>query len=116
MRDNLSCNSSICEVCPPAEVGTILLSPQPFEMRYCIPDTNAILHQMDLIEKQNPLFVDFIILQTGMFFSFSIEFVVLAEVRHNSLSLFNRLIAMIKDPNKRFTVFPNEHLRDTYSI
>ncbi|KAK8809491.1 hypothetical protein WA158_000434 [Blastocystis sp. Blastoise] len=103
LRDNISCNSQVCEFCNPPDAGTILLSATPYEMRYCIPDTNTLLHQMDLIEKPSPIFTDFIILQT-----------VLSEVRHNNLALFNRLLSIIHTPDKRFTVFANEHLKDTY--
>lgn len=53
---------------------------------------------MDLLE--HPDFVDVIVLQT-----------VVDEVRHRSLPLYNRLKALVADPDRRFFVFYNDFLK-----
>ena len=63
---------------------------------FVLPDTNVILHQMDLMESS--LFTPpIILLQT-----------VLEEVRHRSLPLYSRLKALMKMDEKRVWVFYNE--------
>ena len=71
---------------------------------YLMPDTNALLHAMDLFE-QTSAFYDVIILQT-----------VLEELRNRSLPLYNRLIGLTKSEDKRFYVFFNEFRLETYVL
>ncbi|THH07194.1 hypothetical protein EW145_g3547 [Phellinidium pouzarii] len=73
-----------------------------------LPDTNVFLHQMDLLE--SPLFTPpILLLQT-----------VLEEVRHRSLPLYSRLLALVKsgseDDEKRVWVFYNEFRTETAVI
>ncbi|PWY99671.1 putative DIS3 3`-5` exoribonuclease required for 3` end formation of 5.8S rRNA [Testicularia cyperi] len=113
LRDDIACGSSACQSCQPLHAAfqheaeqfglqrKILLDPRGLSntkltrRHYLILDTNAFLHQMDLIE--NPSFTDVIVLQT-----------VIDEVRHRSLPLFNRLKNLIADPDRRFWVFYND--------
>lgn len=118
LRDDIACGSRACERChhihadlqrQSQENGSqnkIFLDPNGLKNskldrnHYLILDTNAFLHQMDLIE--NPSFTDVIVLQT-----------VADEVRHRSLPLFNRLKNLISDPDRRFWVFYNDFGRET---
>lgn len=69
--------------------------------RYLVLDTNVVLHQIDLLERD--ALRDVIILQT-----------VLDEVRHNKISVHKRLRAVIADERRRFHVFSNEFHRETH--
>ncbi|SPC62819.1 probable DIS3 3`-5` exoribonuclease required for 3` end formation of 5.8S rRNA [Ustilago sp. UG-2017b] len=118
LRDDIACGSRACERCHhihsrlqmQAQEGgpqnKIFLDPSGLKNKnvdrnhYLVLDTNAFLHQMDLIE--NPSFTDVIVLQT-----------VMDEVRHRSLPLFNRLKNLIADPDRRFCVFYNDFGRQT---
>ncbi|KAJ1024369.1 hypothetical protein NDA18_004538 [Ustilago nuda] len=118
LRDDIACGSRACEQCHyihsrlqrQAQEGgpqnKIFLDPSGLKNKnldrnhYLVLDTNAFLHQMDLIE--NPSFTDVIVLQT-----------VMDEVRHRSLPLFNRLKNLIADPDRRFCVFYNDFGRQT---
>lgn len=68
---------------------------------WLIVDTNIVLHQMDLL----------ISLPTAM--PLIIPSTVLAETRHRSLPLYNRLQQLIADEEKRVWVFWNEERRET---
>jgi exosome complex exonuclease DIS3/RRP44 len=37
------------------------------------------------------------------------------QVRHRNLSLYNRLLTLLKDHSRRFFLFSNEHNRETYT-
>lgn len=118
LRDDIACGSRACSTCSPlhaalqqqaADAGLqkkVFLDPKGLKNKkvdrnhYLVLDTNAFLHQMDLIE--NPSFTDVIVLQT-----------VVDEVRHRSLPLFNRLKNLIADPDRRFWVFYNDFGRET---
>lgn len=79
-------------------IGTTLHRTAP---QYIIPDTNVVLHQIDLLE--NPKIDNVIILQT-----------VLEETKHLNLSVYNRLRTLTGNADKHFHVFSNEHHRETY--
>ncbi|PWN47632.1 RNB-domain-containing protein [Violaceomyces palustris] len=116
LRSDISCGSSSCQKCKESHLSaisskqsnspTVLLSQKGLANsvvrgnHYLILDTNVFLHQIDLIE--NPSFTDIIVLQT-----------VLDEVRHRSLPLYNRLKALISDPDRRFWVFYNDFSSET---
>lgn len=68
---------------------------------WLIVDTNIVLHQMDLL----------ISLPTSM--PLIIPSTVLAETRHRSLPLYNRLQQLIADEEKKVWVFWNEERRET---
>ena len=120
LRDDIACGSKACPKCEPLhlainrevdELATgrkrALLSKSGRTSaaidppHYIVLDTNAFLHQMDLLE--NPSFTDVIVLQT-----------VIDELRHRSLPLYNRLRNLIADPDRRFWVFYNDLSRDTF--
>ncbi|KAI8807108.1 hypothetical protein BJ742DRAFT_813489 [Cladochytrium replicatum] len=129
LRDDIFCGIPGCQSCPlPAGVtrdGSILeslvpdlskppappslLSKSPRESKdaprlaphYVVLDTNAVFHQIDVIE--HPAFKDVILLST-----------VLDELRHRSSAVYERVRNLIKDPERHFFVFCNEHHRDTY--
>ena len=94
LRDDLPCGLSSCTVCPNNSVGILLSS----ESTILIPDTNIILHYLDVLE--HPSFTDIVILQT-----------VLEEVKNRNTALGNRLrnMASAGKPSKRFFIFSNEH-------
>ncbi|XP_078258402.1 exosome complex exonuclease RRP44 isoform X2 [Rhinoraja longicauda] len=74
------------------------LCPQP---HFVLPDTNVILHQIDILE--HPAIQNVIMLQT-----------VLQEVRHRSAPVYKRIKDVIHNPEKHFYTFTNEHHKDTY--
>ncbi|GCC23931.1 exosome complex exonuclease RRP44 [Chiloscyllium punctatum] len=74
------------------------LCPQP---HYLLPDTNVVLHQIDILE--DPAIQNVVILQT-----------VLQEVRHRSAPVYKRIKDVINNPEKHFYTFTNEHHKDTY--
>ena len=69
---------------------------------YIIPDTNVLLQQMDVFE--HPCIQNVVVLQT-----------VLKEIRHRSSPVYKRLNEIIKNPDKKFYVFTNEHCISTWS-
>lgn len=62
---------------------------------YIIPDTNVILHQIDLME--NSALTNIIVLQT-----------VLEEVKHQSMNIYKRIREVIADESRHIYVFSNE--------
>ena len=71
LRDDISCGASTCQLCshlPLSGSGddVTLLSATPFRGTYLVLDTNAVLHQMDLLEEDTDALRDVIILQTVM--------------------------------------------------
>uniref|UniRef100_A0A3B3DA68 Protein DIS3 homolog n=1 Tax=Oryzias melastigma TaxID=30732 RepID=A0A3B3DA68_ORYME len=105
LRDDIWCGSEACSECK--QESTVLqedaiiessLCPYP---HYLVPDTNVVLHQIDVLE--DPVIRNVIILQT-----------VLQEVRHRSAPVYKRLKDMIQAKEKYFYTFTNEHHRETY--
>eukprot|EP00049_Salpingoeca_infusionum_P001523 m.48938 g.48938 ORF g.48938 m.48938 type:complete len:1097 (-) comp11071_c0_seq2:2033-5323(-) len=94
LRDDIGCGFKSCTRC--SQANTVLLPEATL-----LPDTNVVLHQMDVLE--SPAISNVIILST-----------VLAEVKHRSLVAHSRLRSLIADSDRRFYVFSNEHSRDTY--
>ena len=60
-------------------------------------DTNVALHQIDILEYQCPGISTVIVLQT-----------VLQELCHLNLSVYRRLLALLKDTNKQFVYYAND--------
>ncbi|KAI7310628.1 ribonuclease R, partial [Hortaea werneckii] len=115
LRQDIPCSSQLCTACldlQPAgfhqKRSSPRLSATPAgaksypEGHYLIPDTNAFLSAMDLFESEG-VFQDVVILQT-----------VLEEVKNRSLPLYNRLVALTKNDDKRFYVFFNDFRLETY--
>ncbi|KAG1650303.1 Exosome complex exonuclease RRP44 [Nymphon striatum] len=105
LRDDIWCGSKACEVCP---IDDAILEKQPAsesnlftECHYLLPDTNVVLHQIDILE--DPAIKNVIILQ-----------VVLEEVRHRNMPVYARLKTLISNKERHFYCFTNEHHRETY--
>lgn len=108
-RNDVSCGCIACEACASfIEPGTPLPILDEYGTRntytkkkhYLVVDTNVILHQMDVLE--SPVFTNVIIMQT-----------VANEVRTHSMPLYNRLRALLMDPDRRFWLFYNDFHQDT---
>ncbi|KAI7629822.1 ribonuclease R, partial [Hortaea werneckii] len=115
LRQDIPCSSQLCTACldlQPASFHQKRSSPRLSatpagtksypEGHYLIPDTNAFLSAMDLFESEG-VFQDVVVLQT-----------VLEEVKNRSLPLYNRLVALTKNDDKRFYVFFNDFRLETY--
>lgn len=103
LRDDLSCGSQACDslVCVQGQAKLILdatpksnssLVPQS---HYIVPDTNIILHQMDVLE--DAIFSNVIIPQT-----------VLQEVKQRSIACYQRITQLINSTTRKFYCFINE--------
>ncbi|XP_036396599.1 exosome complex exonuclease RRP44 [Megalops cyprinoides] len=105
LRDDIWCGSEFCVECK--QDSTVLQQDACIESNllssphYLIPDTNVVLHQIDILE--DPLIRNVIILQT-----------VLQEVRHRSAPVYKRMKDVIHDKEKHFYTFTNEHHRETF--
>ncbi|NXS56277.1 RRP44 exonuclease, partial [Brachypteracias leptosomus] len=112
LRDDIPCGAAACGLCPPQPAGTgpgTGLEAQPSGAasnlcpgpHYLLPDTNLLLHQIDILE--DPVIKNVIVLQT-----------VLQEVRNRSAPVYKRVRDVIQNPEKHFYSFTNEHHRETY--
>ncbi|XP_070833623.1 exosome complex exonuclease RRP44 [Chaetodon trifascialis] len=105
LRDDIWCGSEGCTECK--QESTVLQRDACIESNLCsyphylIPDTNVVLHQIDVLE--DPVIRNVIILQT-----------VLQEVRHRSAPVYKRLKDIIHEKEKHFYAFTNEHHRETF--
>ncbi|RMZ78218.1 hypothetical protein DV738_g4025, partial [Chaetothyriales sp. CBS 135597] len=115
LRKDIPCSSQLCSECAATAasdasgvVPKFVLSSSPEKTKafprghYIIPDTNVLLNAMDLFELPGQHFCDVIILQT-----------VLEELRARSLPLYTRLMALVKNVDKRVYLFFNEFRRGT---
>ncbi|KAI8321346.1 RNB-domain-containing protein [Martensiomyces pterosporus] len=68
---------------------------------YLIPDTNAFVNQIDILER--PIINNVIVLST-----------VLDELRGLSMAVYNRVRAIVREHERRWFVFSNEHHRETF--
>ncbi|KAL9106367.1 MAG: hypothetical protein Q9227_008568 [Pyrenula ochraceoflavens] len=102
LRHDIPCSSNL--------LPKFILSQRPRATKsvpsghYLIPDTNVLLNGMDLFD-QADAFYDVIILQT-----------VLEELKNRSLPLYNRLLALTKNEERRFYIFFNEFRQETYVL
>uniref|UniRef100_A0AAQ5ZR98 Exosome complex exonuclease RRP44 n=1 Tax=Amphiprion ocellaris TaxID=80972 RepID=A0AAQ5ZR98_AMPOC len=105
LRDDIWCGSEACTECK--QESTVLQTDACMESSLCsyphylIPDTNVVLHQIDVLE--DAVIRNVIILQT-----------VLQEVRHRSAPVYKRLKDIIHEKEKHFYTFTNEHHRETF--
>lgn len=95
LRDDIWCGIRGCALCvcdkPLLDSeGTVL-----------VPDTNVVLHQLDLLEHK--AISNVVITST-----------VLEEVKHRSLAAYNRLRSITGNPLRKFYVFSNEHSRGAF--
>eukprot|EP00055_Hartaetosiga_balthica_P010541 m.45317 g.45317 ORF g.45317 m.45317 type:complete len:1019 (+) comp7213_c0_seq1:34-3090(+) len=95
LRDDISCGFKECTWSRCNQMN----SPLNCESTL-FPDTNVILHQMDVLEHSS--ICNVIICTT-----------VLNEVKHRNLSLYSRLRSLITDNDRRFYVYSNEHSKAT---
>lgn len=142
LRDDVACGRLGCETCVARgandrlEGGTGLqeggssLAKDGIGSHFVVLDTNVVLHQvsltalyrlmhpharppllqMDLLESSlgsasSPSLTNVIILQT-----------VLDEVRHRSLPLYNRLFALLREPERHWWIYWNDFSRHTATI
>uniref|UniRef100_A0A8C5LTN5 Exosome complex exonuclease RRP44 n=1 Tax=Leptobrachium leishanense TaxID=445787 RepID=A0A8C5LTN5_9ANUR len=105
LRDDITCGCEGCEECsqenPVLQLETVLQSSLCTSPHYLLPDTNVLLHQVDILE--DPIIQNVIVLQT-----------VLQEVRSRSAPVYKRIRDIINNSEKYFYTFTNEHHRDTY--
>ncbi|KAM9319486.1 exosome complex exonuclease RRP44 [Gastrophryne carolinensis] len=105
LRDDITCGCHGCSDCqqerPVLQMEPILQSSLCESPHYILPDTNVLLHQMDILE--DPVIQNVILLQT-----------VLQEVRSRSAPVYKRIRDIISNPDKLFYTFTNEHHRETY--
>ncbi|XP_056626124.1 exosome complex exonuclease RRP44 isoform X1 [Triplophysa dalaica] len=105
LRDDIWCGSEVCKECkdeaPVLQEDACIESTLCVSPHYLIPDTNVVLHQIDILE--DPLIKNVIILQT-----------VLQEVRHRSATVYKRIKDVVHDKEKHFYTFTNEHHRYTF--
>ncbi|XP_037535703.1 exosome complex exonuclease RRP44 [Nematolebias whitei] len=105
LRDDIWCGSEVCAECK--QETTVLQTDACIESNLCsyphyiVPDTNVVLHQIDVLE--DPVIRNVIILQT-----------VLQEVRHRSAPVYKRLKDIIHEKEKHCYTFTNEHHRETF--
>ncbi|XP_005105731.1 exosome complex exonuclease RRP44 [Aplysia californica] len=107
LRDDISCGSPACDKdCEaldryPLEekpISDSKLVPVP---HYIVPDTNVVLHQIDILE--DPSVKNVIILQ-----------IVLDEIRHRSAPIYKRVKDMLCNSAKCFYTYCNEFNMHTY--
>ncbi|XP_005070389.1 exosome complex exonuclease RRP44 isoform X1 [Mesocricetus auratus] len=108
LRDDIGCGAPACAACDGAHAGPALetqprdqassLCPWP---HYLLPDTNVLLHQIDVLE--DPAIRNVIVLQT-----------VLQEVRNRSAPIYKRIRDVTNNQEKHFYTFTNEHHKETY--
>ncbi|PFX23563.1 Exosome complex exonuclease RRP44 [Stylophora pistillata] len=106
LRDDVWCGASHCTNCVQTDDNLLDSSPRaPSKLytfpHYLLPDTNVVLHQIDVLE--DPVFTNVILLQT-----------VLQEVQHLNASVYKRIRELISSKERKFFVFSNEHHRETY--
>uniref|UniRef100_A0A8V0X405 DIS3 homolog, exosome endoribonuclease and 3'-5' exoribonuclease n=1 Tax=Gallus gallus TaxID=9031 RepID=A0A8V0X405_CHICK len=109
LRDDIPCGADACPLCPVRPGQPLGLEARPSGAasslcpgpHYLLPDTNLLLHQIDILE--DPVIKNVIVLQT-----------VLQEVRSRSAPVYKRIRDVIGNPEKHFYSFTNEHHRETY--
>ncbi|KAM4797362.1 exosome complex exonuclease RRP44 [Rhinophrynus dorsalis] len=105
LRDDITCGCRGCGECqqenPVLQLEPVLQSSLCTKPHFLLPDTNVLLHQIDILE--DPVIQNVILLQT-----------VLQEVRSRSAPVYKRIRDLISNPEKYFYTFTNEHHRETY--
>ncbi|KAJ2702447.1 exosome catalytic subunit dis3 [Coemansia sp. IMI 203386] len=106
LRDDIVCGYENCQhaVCSEQPKGPLSATPRDsvqWGAHYLVPDTNAFVNQIDIFER--PVIDDVVVLST-----------VLDELRGLSMAVYNRVRAIIRDKDRRWFVFSNEHHRETF--
>jgi exosome complex exonuclease DIS3/RRP44 len=101
LRDDLSCGSEACghKACS-LQRRCLEAAPRSLSARYpcahyLVPDTNIVLHQMDVLEEA--VFANVVVAHT-----------VLQECRARSIACYQRLSQLLNSPGRRFYCFVNE--------
>ncbi|GIY42961.1 exosome complex exonuclease RRP44 [Caerostris darwini] len=106
LRDDILCGSAVCTECPEPSTCLEAFPTNYSDLRknphYLIPDTNVVIHQIDVLGES--VFKNVIILQT-----------VLEEIRHRHSPAYNRLKEVLSNNDRHFYAFTNEHHRQTYT-
>uniref|UniRef100_A0A131YT94 Exosome complex exonuclease RRP44 n=1 Tax=Rhipicephalus appendiculatus TaxID=34631 RepID=A0A131YT94_RHIAP len=105
LRDDIWCGSKLCKICK-HENPNLESVPQSFSdlfpsPHYVVPDTNVVLHQVDVLK--DSVFKNVIILQT-----------VQQELRHRHAPGYNAIREILGNKDRHFFVFTNEHHKETY--
>ncbi|KAJ2087906.1 exosome catalytic subunit dis3 [Coemansia sp. RSA 986] len=122
LRDDISCGyekctTGVCEnaradaeeqgrisgnaINPAAPLSSAPRNSVEWGPHYLVPDTNAFVNQIDIFER--PIINNVIVLST-----------VLDELRGLSIAVYNRVRTIVKDSERRWFVFSNEHHRETF--
>ncbi|EHB18154.1 Exosome complex exonuclease RRP44 [Heterocephalus glaber] len=129
LRDDIGCGAPGRAECGGAHGGPALelqpqdpassLWPRP---HYLLPDTNVLLHQIDVLE--DPAIRNVIVLQTLLqeidvledpaIRNVIVLQTVLQEVRNRSAPVYKRIRDVTNNQEKHFYTFTNEHHRETY--
>lgn len=68
-------------------------------------DTNIALHQIDILEYECPAIFLIVVVQT-----------VLQELKNLNLSVYRRLLTLLKDETRVFIFYPNEFSAETAKL
>ena len=114
LRDDLGCGT-LCHIgLQPLRIEELPAAPVTKsgmgDSIYLVLDTNVVLKQMDLLEHT----VESNVVGAGPLSRCIILQTVLDEVKHQNLSIFNRLQSLLTSPERQHVMFPNEHHTDTY--
>ena len=99
----MSCNSDACDSCETESGERILLSADPFNRQYLIPDAEVLLNQEDLLQQEVAPLCDVIVLQS-----------VLLEIRTRNIAVYNQVSNLLRNASKRWTFFANQNFERTY--
>ncbi|KAJ8027840.1 Exosome complex exonuclease RRP44 [Holothuria leucospilota] len=105
LRDDIWCGSEACSQCKQdsfvLEKAPSVASDKCNFPHYILPDTNVVLHQVDILEDE--IIKNCILLQT-----------VQQEVKHRSLPAYKRIQGLTTNSDKKFYVFSNEYHKETF--
>ncbi|KAJ1726891.1 exosome catalytic subunit dis3, partial [Coemansia biformis] len=93
--------SAVNGICPAAPLSAAPRDSTAWGPHYLVPDTNAFVNQIDIFER--PIIGNVVVLST-----------VLDELRGLSMAVYSRVRAVVRDSERRWFVFSNEHHRDTF--
>ncbi|KAJ2124004.1 exosome catalytic subunit dis3 [Coemansia sp. RSA 720] len=107
LRDDIICGCSECthRVCKestqPKPLSSAPRDSIKWSRHYVVPDTNALVNHIDIFER--PIINNVIVLST-----------VLDELRGLSMPVYTRVRAILRDEERAWFVFSNEHHRETF--
>lgn len=104
LRDDLHCGARACNKCPQKSFGKAV-GRVGSSQRILVPDTSAVLRQIDVIAKHHPALSDILFLQTT-----------LRGVRARSADIYDSVRTMLTTlvEGKNAAIFSNENRRETY--